>query len=75
MSWEFIDAHWCDKCRKAYGKTNIEYKGMEVWAACDCTPKDRIYIVDTARIRLPDMQYLTADIRSGLAEQEAKRDE
>lgn len=44
--FEVIEPHKCDKCGKIYGLTNAEYKGIKIWQACDCHPKDLIYCIN-----------------------------
>lgn len=44
----------CDKCGKEYGRTNLEYKGVEIWQGCDCHPKDKVYLINRDAIKFLD---------------------
>lgn len=57
--FDICPKYTCEKCGKPYGKTNLRYEGIEIWAACDCTPKDKAYMlnmnIDYDKLGIPDL--------------------
>lgn len=51
-----IDPRHCDKCGKTYGKSNLEYRGIEIWISCDCQDPDKIYMINRNALKFLDEQ-------------------
>lgn len=53
----FEEGYTCPKCGHMYGKTNLSYKGCDIYLMCKCgAPEtdDTLYIIDTQNIEVPE---------------------
>lgn len=42
----------CLKCGGEYGKTNLQYRGIEIWQGCYCQPVDKVYFLNMENIKM-----------------------
>ena len=53
MEIEIVEPkHYCDKCKKHFGRTNCMYQGIELWVGCDCLPHDKMLFVDINKLKI-----------------------